>query len=90
MTLSSQNFNTILATIGFNQTSLSALKQNLLGNITDVQNGKLIDITNITAIAHLTRLANKTYLLPNCNNNITLDSWVPNTASNIISCASGI
>ena len=90
MALSSQNFNTILSTIGFNQTSISVLKKNLLGAITDVQNGKSIDITNSTAITHLSRLANKIYLLPNCNSNITADSWVPNTASSIISCASGI
>ena len=46
-------------------------------------------MNDTNALDHLTRLASRSYSTSNCAAAISSDSWVPNTASSIISCATG-
>ena len=48
------------------------------------------DVNDSGALEHLSRLSLKNYSNNNCAAALSLDSWVPNTGSTVITCPSGI
>jgi hypothetical protein len=89
VTGNSQNFSASITSKGLDATSINANLSIAEGIITDVQNNKLSDLTNANALAHLTRVASRSYSATSCTGTYSSDSWVPNVAGTVINCASG-